>query len=81
MSEGGGLVEEVGVPQQGDDDEIEESEDKERHDVRDSEEGGGRHDDRQRRQSKWNASNVDNGVISQVDSLRTVRSIRWGIYT
>ena len=51
----------MGVPQQGDDEEIEEDEDKECHDVRDSEEGEGRHDDRQRRQSKWDASNVGKG--------------------
>jgi hypothetical protein len=49
MSEGGGLVEDVGVPQQGNDEEVEEYEDKECHDVRDSEEIEGRHDDRQRR--------------------------------
>jgi hypothetical protein len=49
MSEGGGLVEDVGVPQQGNNEEVEENEDKECHDVRDSEEVEGRHNDRQRR--------------------------------
>jgi hypothetical protein len=41
MSEGGGLVEDVGVPQQGNDEEVEKDEDKECHDVRDSKETEG----------------------------------------
>ena len=43
----GGLIEDVGVPQQGNDEEIEENKDKERHEVRGDEEAEGRHDDRQ----------------------------------
>jgi hypothetical protein len=49
MSEGRGLVEDVGVPPQGNDEEVEKNKDKECHDIRDSEEAEGRHDDRQRR--------------------------------
>jgi hypothetical protein len=49
MSEGGGLVKDVGVPQQGDDEEVVKDKDKECHDIHDSEETEGRHDDRQRK--------------------------------
>jgi hypothetical protein len=49
MSEGGGLVEDVGVPQQGNDEEVEEDKDKECHNECDSEEAEGRHDDHQGR--------------------------------
>jgi hypothetical protein len=49
MSEGGGLVEDVGVPQQGNDEEVEKDKGKECHNIHDSKEAEGRHNDRQRR--------------------------------